>query len=71
MAWNKLKSLGFRVADNYQKLETKNAVLESCVFHMLLYGAKRSRSRRRKRGYSKLVSGKWNGEYCKLYGATE
>jgi hypothetical protein len=71
MAWNKLKSLGLILADKYQKLETKKAILESCVFQVLLHGAKRGRSRRRKRGYSKLVSRRWNGEYCNLYGATE
>jgi hypothetical protein len=71
MPWNKLKSLGFIVADNYEKLETKNAIPESCVFQILLHGAKRGRSLRSKRRYSILVSGRWNGEYCKLYGATE
>jgi hypothetical protein len=58
MAWNKLKDLGFIVADSYQKMETKIAILESCVFQFLLHGAKRGRLRRRKRGYSKLVSGR-------------
>ena len=71
MAWKMLKSLGFIVADNYQKLEKKNAILESCVFRIIFHSAKRGRSRRRKRGYSHLVSGKWNGGYCRFYGATE
>jgi hypothetical protein len=71
MAWNKFKNLGFILADKYQKRVTKEDVLESCVFPVLLYGVKHGRSRKRKRGYSKLVSGRWNGEYCKLYGATK
>jgi hypothetical protein len=39
MAWNKFKSLGFILADKYQKLEAKKAVLESDVFPVLLYRA--------------------------------
>jgi hypothetical protein len=39
MAWNKFKSLGFILADKYQKLDRRKAVLESCIFPVLLYGA--------------------------------
>jgi hypothetical protein len=38
VAWNKFRSLGFILADKYQKLETKKDVLESYIFPVLLYG---------------------------------
>ena len=71
MAWNEFKSLGFILADKYQKLETKKAVLESDVFPVLLYSAETWSLTEKEKGSSKLVSARWNGEYCMLYGATE
>jgi hypothetical protein len=39
MVSNKFKSLGFILADKFQKLEIKKDVLESCVFLVLSDGA--------------------------------
>jgi hypothetical protein len=39
MTWKKFRSLGFILAENFQKLETKKDVLESCVFQVILHGA--------------------------------
>ena len=66
MAWIRFKSLGFILADKFQKkLDIKKAVLESCVFPVLLYGAQIWLFTEKEN-----ASGRWNGEYCKLYGAT-
>jgi hypothetical protein len=65
MVWNKFKSLGFTPAVKYQKLERKT--FWSHAYSWSYYMApKYTRSRSRKRGWSKLVSGRWNGDYCKL-----
>lgn len=38
MTWHKFKSLGFILAYNFQKLEIKKDVLESCMFPIVLCG---------------------------------
>jgi hypothetical protein len=65
MVWNKLKSLGFTPAVKYQKLERNTSCSHaySCSYYT---APKYTRSRSRKRGWSKLVSGRWNGDNYKL-----
>jgi hypothetical protein len=48
MAWNKLKSPGFKLADKFQNLGIKKDVLESCVFPVPYTAPKRGHSWRRK-----------------------
>ena len=65
------KKKGFILADRFQKSEIRKHVLESCNFFLSCYTApKLGNSRRRKMRCSRLVSGRWNGEYCMFCGAT-
>jgi hypothetical protein len=57
--------------NKFQKLEIKKTPFIPAYSWPYYTAPKHGRSWRKKKGRSKLVSGRWNGEYCKLYGATE
>jgi len=51
--------------------ETKKEALKSCVFPVLLYCVQTWSRADKERRCSQLSSGRWNEDYCKLYGATD
>ena len=66
MVWNTFNSLGFIPPDKYQKQRQRKTSWNPAYFRSHYTALKHGLSRRRKRGCSKLVSGRWNGGYCKL-----